>query len=310
MAGLSGVLVGFAVIAVVIALGYLLARRDTLGPHGQQVLARLVFTVGTPALLFTTLADADVHQVFSGSLLVAAVSALTAAAVYVVLALTWLRRPAGEVTVGALSASYGNAGNLGIPIAVYVLGSASYVAPVMLFQMAVLGPVAAAILDACGDRERVVWWRQILRPLLNPILVASALGLVVAAVGWDIPDPVAQPIELVAGLAVPGALLAFGISLRGAPLPGRGELRRQVWTAATIKVLVQPLVAFAIASFLLDADRRSLLAATVLAALPTAHNVFVYASRYRIGVLLARESVLISSALSAVVIMVVAALLG
>jgi predicted permease len=46
-------------------------------------------------------------------------------------------RPA-ELATGALASSYVNAGNLGVAIAAYVLGDASYVAPVLLCQVLVL----------------------------------------------------------------------------------------------------------------------------------------------------------------------------
>ncbi len=56
------------------------------------------------------------------------------------------RLPAPQLAIGALSSSYVNSGNLGIPVSVYVLGDASYVAPVLLFQVLVMAPVGLAVL--------------------------------------------------------------------------------------------------------------------------------------------------------------------
>lgn len=67
---MQGVLTGFAVIAVVIGVGYVLGRRGHLGEDGRTVLTRLAFNVATPALLFTTLARADLSVIFSQRLLV------------------------------------------------------------------------------------------------------------------------------------------------------------------------------------------------------------------------------------------------
>ena len=47
---MAGVLEGFAVIGVVIAVGYLLGRFDLLGPGARLVLNRFVFFVAAPAL--------------------------------------------------------------------------------------------------------------------------------------------------------------------------------------------------------------------------------------------------------------------
>ncbi|HOB57351.1 MAG TPA: AEC family transporter, partial [Rhodoglobus sp.] len=53
-----------------------------------------------------------------------------------------------------------------------------------------------------------------------------------------------------------------------------------------------------------------LFAVVVLAALPAAQNVFNYAQRYDRGVILARDVVLITTALSLPVLLVIAALLA
>lgn len=45
---MQGVLTGFAVIAVVIGIGYVLGRRGHLGEDGRTVLTRLAFNVATP----------------------------------------------------------------------------------------------------------------------------------------------------------------------------------------------------------------------------------------------------------------------
>lgn len=61
----SGVVSGFAVIFVIIGIGFVLGRTGTLGPDGQIVLSRLVFFVATPALLFDVLATSDLAVIFS-----------------------------------------------------------------------------------------------------------------------------------------------------------------------------------------------------------------------------------------------------
>lgn len=68
---MSGVVQGFTVIFIVIAVGYVLGRTEVLGPDAQQVLARLVFFVFTPALLFDSLATTDISVIFSSTLVIA-----------------------------------------------------------------------------------------------------------------------------------------------------------------------------------------------------------------------------------------------
>ncbi|MGY1707774.1 AEC family transporter [Geodermatophilus sp. SYSU D00697] len=305
---MSGVLAGFLVIGVVIGTGYLVARRGVLGPHAQEVLSRASFVVATPALLFETLAGADLSAVFSSTLVVTSAAFALCAVVFAVVGAA-RRWGIGRTTIGALAASMVNSANLGIPIAVYVLGDATAVAPVLLFQLVVLSPVALAVLDVTATGERSSSRARVTAPLRNPVLVASALGLLVAGTGLEVPRALLDPIELLGGLAVPAVLLAYGMSLRGSPLPGRGAERATVVLAVVLKLVVAPGAAW-LFGLLLGLDRAQLLVVVVLATLPTAQNLFGTAVTYRTGVDLARESITLSTVLSVPAMLVVAGLLG
>ena len=67
------VLSGFTVVWVIILVGYFTGRTGVLGTHGQAVLSRTAFFVASPALLFDTLAAADVQAVLGPQLIVAGI---------------------------------------------------------------------------------------------------------------------------------------------------------------------------------------------------------------------------------------------
>ncbi|MFC0449624.1 AEC family transporter [Rhodococcus jostii] len=293
---MSGVVAGFTVIFVIIAIGYILGRRGTLGAEGESVLGRLVFFVATPALLFDSLASSDLSVIFSPTLAVASATALTVGALYMVVAKVWLRRSLPELTIGALSASYVNSANLGIPIAVFVLGDASFVAPLLLFQIIAYSPIALTILDVTTLRRGASRLETVTAPFKNPIVVAGAAGLLIALVGWTPPEALMQPFRLMGGASVPGALLAFGISLYGVRVLEKGTSpRRDVALASVLKIVVQPVLAYLMARYLLGLDGHELFAIVVVATLPTAQNVFVYASRYGVGTVLARDTAFVTT---------------
>jgi malonate transporter and related proteins len=221
-------------------------------------------------------------------------------------------RPPGETVVGSMASGYVNAGNLGIPIATYALGSAAEVAPVMLFQLTVLAPLFATMLDltsAREDGERPPLLRTLTAPVRNPIALASAAGLAVSATGVRLPDAVLAPVELIGNLAVPAMLLAFGLSLRGAPRPGAGDSGLSLLAVLLLKNLVQPALALAL-GLLPGLDGHALLAVVVCAALPTAQNVFGYAVRFGHGITLGRDAALSTTLVSVPVLVLVVALLG
>ncbi len=304
-----GVFAGFAVIAAVIAAGYLVGRLRLLGEHAPFVLSRLVFFVLTPCLLFSLLAHADPAVLFSSRLAVSALAAITCFVLFTVVALLVFRRGAADTVIGALGSGYVNANNIGIPVAAYVLGDATYSAPVVLVQLLVFAPIALAILDAATS-GRVSVGRVLLQTIRNPLIVASALGTLIAVTGVELPELVFEPFRLIGAAAVPVVLIGFGMSLSRSRILEAGSGRRDVILASTLKLIVMPFAAFVLARFVFGMTGHELFAIVVLAALPSAQNVFNYAERYDRGVVIARDTVFITTVLCVPVLLVVALLLA
>jgi predicted permease len=133
--------------------------------------------------------------------------------------------------------------------------------------------------------------------------------VLVSASGWHPPDEVLRPFALVGSAAVPLALLALGLALPGARPLGPSPYAADRTLAALLKVVAQPAVAYAVGRFALGLSGTTLLTAVVSAALPTAQNIFVFATRYARGVALARDSIVLTTLAATVTLFAVVALL-
>jgi malonate transporter and related proteins len=305
----QGVVTGFATIAAVIGVGALLAHLRILDLGAQLVLSRIAFFVASPCLMVVTLSRADVHTVLSANLVASIAGVVVAGGTYVALARLVWHRPLGDTTIGALSAAYVNAGNLGIPVASYVLGNAAFVAPTLLLQLLVLQPVALAFLDADAHGRQPLW-RVVTRPFRNPLTVGSLLGVLLSVTHWSLPAIVADPLALLGNMAVPSMLVAYGVALRLGPGLGRAGSMAELATTSSLKLVAQPVVAGLVASLVLGVRGHALLAIVVTSALPTAQNIFVHATRYNRATVLARDTILITTVGAVPVILAVAWLLG
>ena len=324
------VLSGFTVVWVIIGVGMLVGRTGVLGPEARPVLSRAAFFIGSPALLFTTLATADVGAVLGPQLGVAASSGLLCAALHMGLSRLLLpRRASSERIIHGLSASMVNSANLGLPVAAYVFGDAALAAPVILFQLALYTPLYITALEATlsaesarapdgvpaagptpfSRRRRVL--RQLAQTGRNPLIIGSLGGLVVSLTGWGLPDPLWDSIELIGGLSIPAMLIAFGMSLVGSRPLRRAEGRLpDTLLAAGCKLVLHPLAAWTIAAQVFALSGQDLLVAVVLACLPTAQNVYVAAVRYETGEVVAKDAVLLTTVLAIPVMVGAAAALG
>ena len=319
---MADVVAGLAVFGAVIAVGWLLVRTRAVPTDADGVLTRVCFFAATPALLVTTLSRADLTAVVSRATAVAVAAELVAIISAWCLHRLALRRTIAEATIGALASGYVNAANLGIPVAVLVLGDAATIAPILLLQLLVLTPVTFTVLDAVTCRGNPSRLATLTVPLRNPLLWGVVAGTAANLGGvrleqWCGGYP-AQGLEMLGRVAVPLMMLALGMSLAGAPRPLRnsepdepvgGVSRRSgLWAAVSWKLAVMPALAVAV-GMAAGLGGSQLLVPVVTAALPTAQNVFMYASRYGVAKDLARDAVLLTTAGFVPVVLLAAAIL-
>ena len=306
---MGAVVTALGTMGVIVGIGWLLSVRGTLGAGARPVLSRACFAVATPCMLLVTVAHADLHVLLSRSALVAAVSTSAVALIALVtLRFVW-RRPGPDVVIGTLASSYVNAGNLGLPLAVYLLGDAVAVVPPLLFQLLVLAPIAFTALDAHGSASRPGLRGVTTRTLRNPIIVASLTGLLLAGLPWKLPDALLGPFTLIGAAAAPLALLTFGMSIAVPRTDGQTTRPRELVLVAVLRSVVSPCLALLL-GHALGLDRHALLAVVAMAALPTAQNVLVYATHYGCGQALARDAGMVTTTLAVPALLVIAATLS
>ena len=165
-------------------------------------------------------------------------------------------------------------------------------------------------LDASTSSHRTTPLRFLLMIVKNPMIVGSALGLLVAGTGFQVPTLILEPIHLIGGAAIPAMLMSFGMSLNGSkPLQKAAGRRVDTLLASGFKLIVHPLIAYLFARFALGMDGHALFAVVVTSALPTAQNVFVAANRYQAGITVAKDTVLITTIVAVPAMIAVALLL-
>lgn len=336
---MAGVLAGFAVIWSIILVGVLVGRSGVLGEGAQRTLSQFAFWVASPCLLFLTVSEAEIAVILSAPLVVAMVSAWATVALWWAMygIYRWSRRRRGQeiatdpsatvrggvvirdgehrpglgqVVMSGQAASQVNSANLGIPLTTFVLGDASYVVPVILFQLAINTPVYLTIMDVVvlGRRPNI---GSIMRSVVtNPMVMGSLLGVLFAATGWQLPAIAAQPVELIAGAAIPCMLAAFGMSLtQHKPLEGTRAHKLQVALLSAFKLLVMPSLAW-VCGLALGLEGTALFGVVLMASLPTAQNVYVAAVRYRTAEPVTRDVVLVTSVVAMMTMAAVALVLA
>jgi predicted permease len=252
-----------------IAIGLALAQWTSLKRDVWSAVERLVYYVLFPTLLFSTSARAE-YTLASASLLLAA--GIGALLIGIALAYAAFLFPADRRCVASgVQCAFRFNSYIALAVADRVGGSQAVSMTAVLIAFGVPLCNAGAVWALARHAERGVW-RELAR---NPLIVATAAGLLMHASGLHLPALTLPVFDRIGG-----ASLALGLMTVGAGLQLRGLHREwglSVWLMA-LRHAVIPLLAWSFGR-LLGLDALQLLVVVCFTAMPTASSAYVLAVR-------------------------------
>ena len=292
--------IAFKLLAVLatVALGWLAGRLNWLGSAGvdrvaaARVLSDAAFMVFVPALLFRTTARLDLSALPLP--LLAAFFGPVVMLLLAVHALAARRRPATAAAPAtqAVTATFANSVQLGIPLAAALFGEAGlalHIALVSLHALVLLS-VATVLAELALAREHTggaqgaggglarTLARTARQTLVHPVVLPILAGLAWNLSGLGLHPVVDEVLALLAGAVVPLCLLLIGLSLAAYGLKAhwRGALG-----LVLVKLLVAPALVLLAGRFVFGLQGLPLAVIVMLAALPVGSNALMFAQRYR-----------------------------
>lgn len=206
----------------------------------------------------------------------------------------------GEPPLAAMTAAYGNSVMMGIPLAELFFGPPGLAIATAIIACAstfYYGTTTILIEARLGrGAEPLSILGETLRGLVRtPVILAMAAGLAFGFAGLDLHPIAARFIDIGAAAAAPTALFALGATLAGFRIAGDVA---EASALAGLKLLLNPLLAWALAGPVLGLAPTTVAAVTMMAALPCAVNPFLLATRYDIYTRRAGTAIVLSSAAS------------
>ena len=284
-----------------IFLGFAGARttRQPIGALGWM--NTFIVYVALPALFFQLVAKTPFERLTEWRFIFGSVFST-----YIIFALMFVgsvvasRGEVASSTIKGLAAAYGNIGYMGPGLALLVFGpeAAVPVALIFCFENIMHFAIAPLMMALSGDdktspAELIL---GVLRKVaLHPFIIATAVG--VAAAYFELRPPLAveRLLEYLSSAAAPCALFAMGVTLGLRPLK---RIPVELAPIALLKLVGHPLLCYVTLSWIGGFSEVWILSAVLLAALPTATNVFVIAQQYHVWVERASASVLLTTCIS------------
>jgi malonate transporter and related proteins len=264
-----------------VAAGFVIASVPGWRRQWSAYAVRAVFAIALPAMLFQLMShQASLPPVNPRVLVAYFGSCLIVFFLGRAIARWWFEMDGVAQSVYALGGIFSNIVLTGLPIARVTLGDAAVpvVALVLVFNALTLWTLVSISVEwsrhgAFSPRGLAKTAFNVLR---NPIILAIVAGTLFGRLGHALPAKLDAGLGLIGAAASPTALLVLGLELAEFPL--RREWAATV-TLCTVKLLVQPLIVWLLAS-LLGLSALELRAVVLVASMAIGVNVYLMAARF------------------------------
>ncbi|HEY5305932.1 MAG TPA: AEC family transporter [Pseudolabrys sp.] len=262
-----------------------------------------ILYVSLPALFYRILAQTPLEQLTQVDFIFATTLAtFWAFAVAFAVGMTIRQGHIAEAAIAGLAGGYGNIGFMGPGLALSTLGQAAAVPVALIFCfdniiLFTMVPVLMALAKPQQASIGATAVQVIKRIVLHPLIVASALGVISAALHFQPPVALDRLMQFLQNAAAPCALFTLGVTVALRPLK---KMPWEVPFLTAVKLVLHPVLVFLLLSLFGPFEQIWVYTAVLMAALPPALNVFVFARQYDVWVEQASSAVLIGTLVSVV----------
>lgn len=283
-----------------VSLGYGLTRFGFFNREQIGGVSKFTFYVSIPAFLFLNMLAAPLKQSLDVSVLLSFYLP-----VLVLFTLSYrvnrhlgppAQRGRQASSVFALGCSYSNTVLVGLPVIIAALGQAmiGQVFMIITFHSALLFALTF-FLAARGD-DKVFSWHQFGRSmLLNPVVMSISLGLIANAASLQLWPQIDAGLNLLAKPALASALFVLGANLSFYRI---GDDWRLALLASALKILLLPLLVYAMGQLVFSLPSHTLAMVVLLSASPLGVNAYLIATELQQHESTLASTVVLSTVLS------------
>ena len=149
--------------------------------------------------------------------------------------------------------------------------------------------------------------RAMLGGLTNPVSMGAFIGFLIALTGLHIPAALMRPLDMLGAAASPAGLVALGIVMATSLGSVQSQSGRDIGLVVMVKCIALPLM-MAAGMAAINAPRDLAMAATILAACPSAVNVFIQAQQAEVWGDTAARAVFLTTCVSIITLSLAASL--
>ena len=263
-----------------IFIGFASGKAKGLPEPGLAWMNFFLLYVSLPALLFGIMSKTPFSELNNPPFLIATTLGTASAFVLALSAGRLIGRLSyRDATLAGLAGGYGNIGYMGPGLALAVLGPRAAAPTALIFCcdsifLFSIVPLLIALTDS-EDRHWLHTIGLVIRQIvLNPLIMSACAGALAAGLHIHFPIAIDNTLLFLQNAAAPVALFVLGVTVALRPF---GRVPWEVPAVVAVKLLIHPLIVFALMLLLGPFPNSWAATAVLMASLPTALNVFVIA---------------------------------
>lgn len=267
-----------AILYIIVAVGFFCDRTKLYTEKASRLTNDLLFYVVTPAIIISSFTAMELTDENWHNLLMSFLGGTVFHIIAIIISLPFFRHGKEDtMRVYKFACVYGNVGYMVLPLAAAVLGTEG-----VFFCSGVLIPFNAfsfthgvCLMKKSKNGKSPISLKSL---ILNPGIISVIIGLPIYLLEIRLPDIILTPVEYIASINTPLAMLMFGTYLSKTDLK-KMFLRRKSYLVALLKLIATPLISFGVFR-LIDISGTLLTALILSASAPTANNTVMFSTKY------------------------------
>ena len=168
-----------------------------------EFVTKLAMTLSVPALIFTALVKTAIDPAALTTLMFATIAGYGAVTLAAFAAVKILRL---EARTFLAPLTFGNTGNLGLPLALFAFGPEGLSYAIIVFAVMAVWSFTFGVYVTAGGGSP-------LKAFKEPLVWATILGAVFMWQGWTLPKFAMNTLELLGQIAIPVMLITLGVAV-------------------------------------------------------------------------------------------------
>lgn len=290
------------VLYIIALVGFICAKTGLYTSDTAKKTTDLLFYIITVAVIIKSFTEMSFSKESAKSFIIALLCNFLTLFISIGVSLLFFRKKDEHQPIFRFAAIYGNAAYMGIPLSYAILGSEG----VFYASTGVIAFNVLVFIHGVKIMTREEYKLSVGKIIFNPGIIGTIIGLPLFIFGIKLPVIIQTPLESIAGVNTPLAMIIFGTYLASTDLKSLFKEKR-IFISAFQRLIFVPLIILGLYK-LFGLQGAILTSLCITAAAPSANNTILFSAKYDRDTGVASKTVATVSFISIITLPIIIAL--